>query len=157
MDTPAVVGASAVTLKMMDGCKGSGGSSGPPAAAAMLLWYVSIHEDWSVLEWCQSSPLAQRSVNGIPIVRIYGNCAHDIPRWRWSDAWFCSLASVVDEADLVMDSEGDTWPCGVLQTMLPGEGWKIKTLPSQPPHTCLKVLSVCMRSQWCAWMHIFSF
>lgn len=48
MDTPAFVGASAETLKMMDGCfrgikvrKGSGGSSGPQAAAAMLLWYIS--------------------------------------------------------------------------------------------------------------------
>lgn len=96
MDTPAVVGASAGTLKMMDGCfrgikvrKGSGGSSGPRAAAAM------VHEqDWRVLEWSQSSPLAQWSVNGIPIVCIYENCAHDIPRLRRSHACFCSLASV---------------------------------------------------------------
>lgn len=51
--------------------------------------------------------MAQRPVNGIPIVRIYENRAHDITGLCRSDAWFCSLASVVDEADLIMASGGD--------------------------------------------------
>lgn len=59
MDTAAVVGASAGTLKMMDGCfrgikvrEGNRGSSGPRAAAAMLLWYMS----WTEVFWSGANP-----------------------------------------------------------------------------------------------------
>lgn len=42
-----------------------------------------------------------------PIVCIYEHGAHDMIRLSQSDAWFCSLMSAVDKAELIAASAGE--------------------------------------------------